>query len=509
MTERRATGREADWSAEIAEIAQRRELGKQMGGPDKIARQHEFHKLTVRERIDQFLDPGSFQEMGAGAGSGIYEDGNLVDLNPAAFVTGLGKVNGRLVAIGGEDFTLGGGSGGGGRKGPATFMQPFAKEYRIPLVQFADGRRRLRQIVRGRGPHDAAGRQHVDARRGVAGHGARRHRRARLRGRARCRARGALPLLRHDQGQRPDLAAGPPVVARALGEQVTKDELGGTSLHVHESGVIDNEAQDESDAFDQIRTFLSYMPSSVWETPPFVSPSDDPERREQRLASIIPKERNRGYNMRELIGLIVDDGEFFEMRRPFGASLITAFARLNGFVVGIVANDPRVYAGAMTRQGADKMTHFIDLCNAFNIPVALFVDVPGFMRASAAERSGVMRAGMRAVMAASQSVVPHIAIQVRKSYGMAGAAASAVGGAGATKLRFGWPSGEWGAIPIEGGVAAAYQREIESADDPDGQAARTGRAHDRQPQPIQSRRGHGSPGHHRPPRDAPPLVPLH
>ena len=358
MTERRATGREADWSAEIAEIAQRRELGKQMGGPDKIARQHEFHKLTVRERIDQFLDPGSFQEMGAGAGSGIYEDGNLVDLNPAAFVTGLGKVNGRLVAIGGEDFTLGGGSGGGGRKGPATFMQPFAKEYRIPLVQFADGAGASAKSYEDEGrmmlpdgnmwTPDVELLGMVPVATGVLGSAA-----GHVAGRA---VLCHFSVMTKGSGQ--IFAAGPPVVARALGEQVTKDELGGTSLHVHESGVIDNEAQDESDAFDQIRTFLSYMPSSVWETPPFVSPSDDPERREQRLASIIPKERNRGYNMRELIGLIVDDGEFFEMRRPFGASLITAFARLNGFVVGIVANDPRVYAGAMTRQGADKMTHF-------------------------------------------------------------------------------------------------------------------------------------------------------
>jgi acetyl-CoA carboxylase carboxyltransferase component len=262
-------------------------------------------------------------------------------------------------------------------------------------------------------------------------------------------------------------AAGPPVVKRALGEDVTKDELGGTDVHVVESGVIDNEAEDEADAFRQVRAFLSYMPNSVWETPPYRTPTDDPQRREERLATLIPRERNRAYDMRELIELVVDDGEFFEMRRAFGSSLITCFARLNGYVVGILANDPQVYAGAMTRDGADKMTHFIDLCNAFNIPVVLFVDVPGFMIGSAAERSGVMRAGMRAVMAATQAVVPHIAMQVRKSYGMAGDAASAVGGASATKLRFGWPSGEWGAIPIEGGVAAAYRRVIEAADDPD------------------------------------------
>ena len=467
MTERRSSRREADWSAEIAEIERRKLLGRQMGGPEKVARQHEFNKLTVRERIDQFLDPGSFQEIGAGAGAGIYEDGKLVDLNPAAFVTGLGKVNGRLVAVGGEDFTLSGGSGGGGHKGPATFMQPFAKEYRIPLVQFADGAGASAKSYEDEGrmmlpdgnmwTPDVELLGMVPVTSAVLGSAA-----GHVAGRA---VLCHFSVMAKGSGQ--IFAAGPPVVARALGENVTKDELGGTAVHVRESGVIDNEARDESDAFDQIRAFLSYMPSSVWETPPYVSPSDDPERREERLATIIPKERNRAYDMRELLRLVVDDGVLFEMRRPFGSSLITAFARLNGYVVGIIANDPRVYAGAMTREGADKMTHFTDLCNAFNIPVALFVDVPGFMIGTAAERSGVMRAGMRAVMAASEAVVPHIAIQVRKSYGMAGDAASAVGGAGATKLRFGWPSGEWGAIPIEGGVAAAYRRVIESADDPD------------------------------------------
>ncbi|HJN93487.1 MAG TPA: carboxyl transferase domain-containing protein [Dehalococcoidia bacterium] len=466
-TRRQRRSREADWSAELQEIERRRELGKKMGGPEKIARQHEFHKLTIRERIDGFLDTGSFQEIGVMAGSGVYENGELTDFNPAAFVTGLGSVDGRLVAVGGEDFTLSGGSGGGGHKGPSTFMQPFAKEYRIPLVQFADGAGASAKTYEDEGrmmlpdgnmwTPDVELLGMVPVVSAVVGSAA-----GHVAGRA---ALCHFSVMTKGSGQ--IFAAGPPVVKRALGEDVTKDELGGTDVHVVESGVIDNEAIDEADAFRQIRAFLSYMPNSVWETPLYRTPTDDPERREERLATLIPRERNRAYDMRELIGLVVDDGEFFEMRRAFGSSLLTCFARLNGYVVGIIANDPQIYAGAMTRDGADKMTHFVDLCNAFNIPVVLFVDVPGFMIGSAAERSGVMRAGMRAVMAATQAVVPHIAMQVRKSYGMAGDAASAVGGAGATKLRFGWPSGEWGAIPIEGGVAAAYRRVIESADDPD------------------------------------------
>ncbi|MBM3525443.1 MAG: propionyl-CoA carboxylase, partial [Alphaproteobacteria bacterium] len=227
------------------------------------------------------------------------------------------------------------------------------------------------------------------------------------------------------------------------------------------------EAEDEEDAFRQVREFLSYMPNSVYDLPPYRAPKDSPERREERLLSIVPKNRQRAYDMRELIRLVVDDGEFFEMRPGFGPNLITAFARMDGYVVGIIANNPRVYAGALTTAAADKQTHFVDLCNAFNIPLVFFVDVPGFMIGSRAERDGLMRAGMRAIVAGVQAKVPSIAIQVRKSYGMAGDSVASVGGARAVKLRFGWPSGEWGSIPIEGGVAAAYRREIENAPDPE------------------------------------------
>ena len=242
-------------------------------------------------------------------------------------------------------------------------------------------------------------------------------------------------------------------------------------MHVRSSGVVDNEAEDEDDAFRQIRAFLSYMPQNVWEMPPRV-PTDDPaDRREESLLSIVPRDRTRWYDMRELIGLVVDNGELFEMRRSFGRSLITAFARFDGYPVGIIANDPKVYAGAMTADSADKQTHFVDLCTTFSIPVGLFVDVPGFMIGSRSEREGVMRAGMRAVVAGARASIPSIAIQIRKSYGMAGDAAACLGGPDALKMRFGWPSGEWGSIPIEGGVAAAYRREIENADDPEARRA--------------------------------------
>ncbi len=457
----------APWAGAVDEIAQRRELAARMGGEERVKRQRAQGKLTIRERIERFLDPGSFFEVGGMAGSGEYDDeGRLTGFIPAGYVLGLGTLAGREVCVGGEDFTVRGGSGGGG-KGPGRWLQPTALQRRIPLVQFADGAGASARS------YDDAGRMHlpdgnqwardaellatVPVASAIVGPAA-----GHVAGRA---VLSHFSVMVRGQGQ--IFAAGPPVVKRAIGEDLTKEELGGVDVHVRGSGVVDNEAEDEEDAFGQIRAFLGYLPQNVWEAPPRVARGDPADRREERLLSIVPADRTRWYDMRELVRLVVDGGELFEMRRSFGRSLITAFARVDGYPVGVIANDPKVYAGAMTAASADKQTHFVDLCNTFNIPVVLFVDVPGFMIGSHSEREGVMRAGMRAVVAGSTATVPSIAIQVRKSYGMAGDAAACLGGPNAYKMRFGWPSGEWGSIPIEGGVAAAYRREIESDADPE------------------------------------------
>jgi len=261
--------------------------------------------------------------------------------------------------------------------------------------------------------------------------------------------------------------AGPPVVSRALSEDIHKDDLGGSEMHTHETGVIDNEAEDEEDCFRQIRQFLSYMPDNVHEIPPRRDTGDDPARREEALLGIVPIQRKRPYDMYEVIRLIVDNGEFFEMRRFYGRAVITAFARMDGYAVGVLASNPMVNAGAVDGKAAQKMARFIDLCNCFSIPLILLGDVPGFMIGSESERQATMRYGMVAVMAATEASMPKVHIALRKSYGMGGDAFSAAGGMISLNLRLGWPSGEWGAIPIEGGVAAAYRRVIESAPDPE------------------------------------------
>ena len=457
-----------EWEVAIEEMRRRREAVRQMGGKERVDRHHSQGKLTIRERIEKLVDKDTFFEVGTLMGKGKYdENGDIIDFTPAPFVEGLADIGGRLVSVGGEDFTISGGSPAGIHKSAHFFMQPMSLQYGIPLVQLCDG------AGASAAGYEEAGRMSLPSGQqwwwdvqllnkvpvistvmgSCAGHVA---------------ARAVLShfsIMVKGTGQ--IFPAGPPVVARALSEDIQKDDLGGTGMHARETGVVDNEAEDEEDCFRQIREFLSYMPDSVYEVPARKDMGDDPNRREEELLGIVPIQRKKPYDMYRLIRLLVDKGEYFEMRKYYGRALITAFARMDGYAVGIFASNPMFNAGAIDGKAAQKMVRFIDLCNLFNIPVILLGDVPGFMIGSVSEKEATMRYGMVAVMAATEATVPKVHIALRKSYGMGGDAVSAVGGAWNLNLRFGWPSGEWGAIPIEGGVAAAYRRDIESAPDPE------------------------------------------
>ncbi|MCP3989447.1 MAG: hypothetical protein GY724_10255, partial [Actinomycetia bacterium] len=227
------------------------------------------------------------------------------------------------------------------------------------------------------------------------------------------------------------------------------------------------EAEDEDDAFDQIRQFLSYVPTTTNDVTPRVETGDPPDRRPEELLSIIPENRRRGYDARALIRLVVDNGDFFEMRRHYAGAIITGFARLDGYSVGVISSDPMKLAGAMDGDGADKYAHFVDMCDAFNLPVVILLDMPGFMLGSDAERKATMRRGVRALIASAEAQVPKVEFNVRKSYGVAADGPNSIGLPDGINLRFGWPAGEWGGIPIEGGVAAAYRREIAAAENPE------------------------------------------
>ena len=460
------TPRPTDWQPEVDELNLRRRLALKLGGEERVNRQHALGKLTIRERIDALADPGSFHEIGGLAGAGIYEDGQFQDFKPMPYVGGLIKVDGRRVAVGGHDFTVGGGAADSIKQErfKSVFIAELAKEYRIPLILFhegaganvatagAEGHAHLPSSFDAFGPDIRAGIE-VPVIYSMSG--------------ASAGAVGALAMVGHfvvmtEQGSM--FAGGPPLVKRALGTDVTKEDLGGTDVHVKTSGAVDNRATDEYDAIALMKKFLSYFPQNVYSQPPVLPSSDPPDREEQELLSIVPRERTRPYNMRRVVELLVDDGDYFEIKPEHGVTVHTMLARVGGYPVGIVANNPRMLAGAMTAPSADKQGHFIELCDHFHMPVVFLADVPGFMLGVQAERTGTLRHGMRAFWAMQMAKVPIFTVITRKNYGMAG---QATANPSALNYRVGWPSGDWGSIPIEGGVDAAFKRDIANAPDPD------------------------------------------
>jgi acetyl-CoA carboxylase carboxyltransferase component len=256
--------------------------------------------------------------------------------------------------------------------------------------------------------------------------------------------------------------AGPPVVAAAMGESPDKEELGGARTQTA-AGAVDNEAADEDDALDEVRRFLSYLPDNAWELPPVVAATDPADRREEDLLSIVPRDRRKPYKVRRILEAVFDSGSVFELGARYGGSLVTALGRLGGRPVGVLASDPRFYGGGMTAAASDKLVRFVDTCDQFRVPIVNFVDQPGFLIGSEAERQGTIRRGTRAMYASYQATVPWVSVLVRKVFGVAGAGH---GNAQALNLRFAWPSGDWGSLPIEGGIQAAYRRELEAASDP-------------------------------------------
>jgi acetyl-CoA carboxylase carboxyltransferase component len=245
-----------------------------------------------------------------------------------------------------------------------------------------------------------------------------------------------------------------------MGETPDKEELGGARTQTR-AGAVDNEAADEEDALAQLKTFLSYLPSNAWEAPPVAAATDPVDRREEDLLSVVPRERRQTYDMRRILELVCDRGSVFEVGRQYGRSLITALARLDGRPVGVLASDPKHYGGGLTASASEKLTRFVDLCDQFHLPVANFVDQPGFVIGTEAEKAGTIRRGTRALFAVHQATIPWVSVLVRKVYGVAGA-----GHGAGLNLRYAWPSGDWGSLPIAGGLEAAYRRELEASDDP-------------------------------------------
>lgn len=454
------------WQPEVDEIKRRVELAKQMGGEANVARQHANGRLTVRERIERLLDPNSFHETGVLAGRAAYLDGELIEFLPANFVFGTGRIEGRRVVVGGDDFTVRGGAADAAIGNKMGYSERMARELRLPIIRLVDGTGGGGSVK----TLETTGRTYVPANPAwdivVASLSEIPVVAACL---GPCAGLGAVRVVSSHfsvmvKGVSQLFVAGPPVVERGVGEKVTKEELGGAHIHAHGSGCVDNEVESEEEAFAQVRRFLSYLPQNVWQLPPKVESKDDPTRREEELISIIPRDRRRSYDIRHLLGLVLDRDSFFEIGRFYGRPLVTGLARLNGYPVGVLAGDPKQGGGALDADGSEKMTRFADLCDTFHLPVVNFVDQPGFLIGTRAERMGTARYGARAMAAVYQATIPWVSIIVRRVFGVAGAAH---GNAQALNLRYAWPSGDWGSLPIEGGVMAAYRREIEASPDPD------------------------------------------
>ena len=255
--------------------------------------------------------------------------------------------------------------------------------------------------------------------------------------------------------------AGPPVVA-AVGEQRTKEELGGAHIHAA-NGAVDDVAESEAEAFEKTRRFLSYLPSSVHELPARTESGDRIDRREDWLIEAVPRNPRALYKIRPILDAVFDKSSVFEIGRRWGTAVVTAFARLDGWPVAVMASDPMALGGLWTADTSRKVERFVDLAEIFHLPVVHMVDNPGFMIGLQAERDATIRWGSRALTAVYQASVPWCALVMRKAYGMAG---SAHANASRFHWRMAWPSGDWGSLPIEGGLEAAYKSDLEAADDP-------------------------------------------
>jgi acetyl-CoA carboxylase carboxyltransferase component len=452
------------WQPEIDELRRREALAKKMGGPEKVARHHANNRLTVRERVDALLDPDSFHETGAIAGRASYDEaGAMTDFTPANLVTGRGRLDGRPVVLAGEDFTVRGGAADAGIRQKMIDAELMANEMRLPLIRLVDGTGGGGSVK----TIEMEGRTYVPAVRGwnvvidnlstapvvalglgsVAGLGA-----ARV-------AASHYSLLVRETAQM--FVAGPPVVAR-VGEQLEKNELGGSDIHSR-NGAVDDEVASEQEAFAAARRFLSYLPPSVYELPPRGPVEDDRDRREDWLIDAMPRDQRRVYKMRPIVEALVDRGSFFEIGRKWGRSVITGFARLDGWPVAVMASDPFHYGGAWTADASMKVNRFVDLAETFHLPVVHLVDIPGFLIGRKAEEEATIRHGVRAMTAVFQTTVPWCAVLIRKVYGVAGAAHM---NSSRFNLRYAWPSGDWGSLPIAGGLEAAYKSELEAAEDP-------------------------------------------
>jgi acetyl-CoA/propionyl-CoA carboxylase carboxyl transferase subunit len=445
----------------IEELQELRERALKGGGEDRIESQHEKGKMTARERVDYFLDEGTFREFDQlrthrSHNFGLEEHQVLGD----GVVTGYGEVDGRTVFVFAHDFTVFGGSLGEVFAEKVCEVMDKAMEVGAPIV----------------GLNDSAGARIQEGVEALAGYADVFHRNQ--------QASGVVPQISAIMGPCAGGAVyspaitdfvfmvedtshmfitGPDVIETVTGEDVSFEELGGARTHGSTSGVAHFTADDEGQALDDVRRLLSYLPQNNVEDPPRVEPWDDPERRCDGISDVVPDQPQKPYDMQDVIDPVVDEDSFFEVHEGFARNLVVGFARLDGHAVGVVANQPRVNAGTLNIEASEKGARFVRFCDSFNVPILTFVDVPGFMPGTDQEHGGIIRHGAKLLYAYSEATVPLLTVTTRKSYGGAYCvmASKHIG----ADVNYAWPTAEVAVMGPKGAVNILYKDELVEAED--------------------------------------------
>jgi acetyl-CoA carboxylase carboxyltransferase component len=448
------------------DLRARREQIRLGGGPEKIGAQHAREKLTARERLALLIDEGTFVELGIHGRPHFSQramDGK--DAPADGVITGYGKVNGRLTAVAAYDFTVMAGSMGMTGELKVTRLRELALSKRIPLVWLLDSAgARIQEAVGSL----FAGSGHL-FREEVVMSGVIPQVAALM---GPCAAGTAyipgladfVPMVK---GRGSMALAGPHLVRAAIGEDVTQEQLGGSRVHCRKSGVGDLEVADDPECIEAIKQYLSYFPQSCEETPPTLvggAGSDPIDRGDEELLDVLPESNRKPYDMYDVIRRIVDDGVYFDLKPQFAKTIITCLARFGGRPAGIVANQPRQLGGILDNDSADKAARFINLCNAYGIPLVYLMDVPGFMVGTKVEEAGIIRHGAKMLYATANATVPKVTVVLRKAYG-AGYYVMC-GRAYEPDLIVAWPSAEISVMGAEGAVEIIFRKQVEAAEDP-------------------------------------------
>jgi propionyl-CoA carboxylase beta chain len=432
------------------------------GGEDAIEAQHQKGKLTARERLDLLFDQGTFQELDLFVRTGSLHFGEKRSYLTDGVVTGYGSVRGRPLYVFAQDFTIMGGSLGERHAQKIVKLMQMAVRNGIPIVGLNDsGGARIQEGVQSLAAyadifyHNSVASgvvPQVAAIMGPCAGGA-------------VYSPALMDFVFMVKGTSYMFLTGPQVIKAVLHQDVTAEEVGGARVHNQISGVAHFMAADDEDALEGIKKLLSYLPSNNLEDPPFV-PTDDPaDRREDRLDDILPDDPNKPYDVQDVIQLVVDKGDFYEIHAHYAANAVVGFARMNGYPVGIVANQPRVLAGVLDTDASRKISRFIRFCDAFNLPLVTLEDVPGFLPGIEQEHGGIIREGAKIVYAYSEATVPKITVVLRKAFGGAYCVMGSKHLSGDINLA--WPTAELAVMGAEGAVNILYRRELAKSEDAD------------------------------------------